>query len=109
MNQIVQEPESFDMSDWEIGAFDSCDTTRCIGGWAIHFAREAGDLEEFGMYRDIAERVLEITHEESEYLFYGHWDDAEYEVTALSTVRYLKKIIDDPSILTKEARTYAEL
>lgn len=55
LKQVENEPDSFDMNSWEQVFSDGereiyqsdgrtrtvCGTTRCLGGWAIHFAGES--------------------------------------------------------------------
>lgn len=58
--KILDEPESFDMSDWE------CGTTRCIGGWAcLLFPKEVDRY-----FSESASRILGLDHLQREKLFY---------------------------------------
>lgn len=37
-DQITLQPETHDQWSWEAFDYDSCETTRCVAGWAVHFA-----------------------------------------------------------------------
>jgi hypothetical protein len=46
--QVESEPESFSMYTWESRESESsgsCGTTRCVSGWAVHFAQQDGTWE----------------------------------------------------------------
>lgn len=100
IDKIIQaRPEEFGMEGWELRrptiivdhrvAMDSCHTTRCVAGWAIHLTatdqgsqanslhdmlKELVGQNEFGdpahHYERAARELLGLTHRESSRLFY---------------------------------------
>lgn len=76
-DQITMEPETHWQGTWE----SDCGSTRCVAGWAIHFATDREDvldgLEALGAGAAffnvplIAERLLGLTSNESLGLFYA--------------------------------------
>jgi hypothetical protein len=62
--RILQEPEKFDMSDFE--GQNSCGTTYCIGGWVC----VVGESSEFSSLA--ASKLLDLLPGQSERLFFGN-------------------------------------
>ncbi|MFE6846535.1 hypothetical protein [Streptomyces sp. NPDC057686] len=80
--QICRVPESHCQSTWEDG-HGSCGTARCVGGWALYFTDPHATFEEtarnLGFAADgwceAAAKVLGLTMEEADYLFYVTGDE----------------------------------
>jgi hypothetical protein len=101
--QVEDQPESLYMASWEVfnnryrvdwknntdEIVPGCGTTRCIAGWAVHFAsqkgedaydarvRIAGELDLGGYsWMRVAGRLLGLSESDAEVLFLEH-DEAE--------------------------------
>lgn len=85
LDQIREHPEQHEQQDWQIGGFPGvaeCDTTRCIGGWAIFFATNGQSLYSSARFElagklgcgsapsDMAQKLLGLTDIEANDLFY---------------------------------------
>lgn len=75
LDQIRMEPESHHQGSWEFT--NSCGTTRCVAGWAIHIATGLGVVEACNEYRrmqdhpqNVAAMLLGLTDLERDDLFY---------------------------------------
>lgn len=73
--QILQEPERFDMRNWVWG--DGCNTTGCIAGWAVAIGEDrplSMDLQfvkGLGCVVDRAQRLLDLSDPAKMRLFHS--------------------------------------
>lgn len=73
-DQITSEPETHDQCDWE--GRDECGTTRCVGGWAIHFTNPGRGVDDaafalgFTMISQYARHLLGLDETQAQTLFY---------------------------------------
>jgi hypothetical protein len=93
-DEIEKHPEHFDMDAYFM---KSCNTTACIGGWAIFLAQKQTNLVEYaktrpssGLHKEAAE-VLKLTPDQLERLFYIHHWKRSFAVKFINAVRLKTK------------------
>lgn len=82
LDQIKLHPEGHEQATYE----NSCGTTRCVAGWALHLHNPTQPIEHtaqdvtgnpFGSYSAAARQLLGLTREEAEELFLDTMDNDE--------------------------------
>lgn len=112
LNQVENYPESLHMDSWEASclpdrynwktgeAVEGCGTTRCIAGWAVHFASKPGE-ESYqtrrrirlanGLagptYMYVGAHLLGLDSEQAEKLF--------LDLDESGAVEYLRRLVDE--------------
>lgn len=88
-DQITERPELHSQADWEYTLANGCGTTRCVGGWTLHFLNPglpvsdvASLLDEHGRTDRAAAQVLGLNEAEADHLFYNTTEEEAVDMCA---------------------------